>query len=376
MLSWDTPLQQSLVRFSALLLYNFPPWIAILGLLGLIELFRRQKYVFGLVFPLLLVYTFLVITLTLPDPIPAYLPVWVLLSIAVGYGWWKILAESTWVGFIVALLLTLSPLLIYRFATTAVERLGEQVQIQALLETPFEAPLDSLDYHLNPNRRDLPHARLTAEETLAVLPDPARVVTPSWSGQLVFAPARYLAEVEQARSGLIVNAVGLNQSEELNQWAMRTDMPLFLIGLHPPNPSIESLLDHYDLIPTGPLFQVQERTATPSHTIEDPDQTPILAGAWVGFVRPQGYRFSFSIQGDSDETYSGRAILNPGAARPFEGSFNRISLIGESVLGRLTYDDRIHVHIDAQVAGDRMEGTWQIFEVQELTGRFTAWKQQ
>jgi hypothetical protein len=373
--SWDAPLQQSLIRFTAMLFYNFPPWIAILGLLGLIELFRRQKYVFGLVFPLLLVYTFLVITLALSDPIPAYLPTWVFLSIAVGYGWWKILAESTWVGFVVALLLSLSPLLLYRFATTAVEQLGEQVQIQTLLSIPFETPLDSLDYYLNPDRRGLPSARISAQELLNVLPDPARVATPSWAGQLVFAPARYLAEVEEARPGLTVSAVGPNQSEELNQWATSPDTPLYLVGLHPPNPSVESLLDYYDLIPTGPLFQVQGRPATPSNTIYDPDQLPILAGAWVGFIRPQGYRLSFSIQGDSDETYSGRAILNPGATRPFEGSFNRISLIGESVLGRITYDDRIHVHIDAQVAGDRMEGTWQIFEAQELTGRFTAWKQ-
>ena len=51
MLAWEPPLKESLARFGALLLLNFPPWTAIIGLIGLWELYRRQKYVFYLIFP-------------------------------------------------------------------------------------------------------------------------------------------------------------------------------------------------------------------------------------------------------------------------------------------------------------------------------------
>ena len=58
-----------------------------IGLIGLWELYRRQKYVFFLVFLLFLLYGFLVITLDLERPVPAYLPAWAISSIAVGVGW-------------------------------------------------------------------------------------------------------------------------------------------------------------------------------------------------------------------------------------------------------------------------------------------------
>ena len=77
MLSWDLPLQQSLKRFGTMLLLNFPPWTALIGLIGLWELYRRQKFVFLLIFPLFLVYATLVVTLELSAPVPSYLPAWV-----------------------------------------------------------------------------------------------------------------------------------------------------------------------------------------------------------------------------------------------------------------------------------------------------------
>ena len=54
MLAWDQPLQESLIRFGSMLLLNFPPWSIVIGLIGLAELNRRQKYVFWLIFPLFL----------------------------------------------------------------------------------------------------------------------------------------------------------------------------------------------------------------------------------------------------------------------------------------------------------------------------------
>ena len=84
MLSWDEPLKASAIRFGVTLLYSFPPWTLFIGLLGMAELFRRQKHVFGLLFPLFVVDSALAISLKLPDPMNVYIPAWVVISIAVG----------------------------------------------------------------------------------------------------------------------------------------------------------------------------------------------------------------------------------------------------------------------------------------------------
>ncbi len=373
MLVWDAPLQRSLARFGTMLLYNFPPWTAIIGLIGLMELFRRQKYVFWLIFPLGLVHSFLAVTLTLADPFPAYLPSWVLFSIAVGYGWWKVLSESRWKGFVFALLLSLAPLLLYRFAAEGVKRVGEEVQVRALLGLPIGTPVDSLDNFLNPDRRHRPNARAFARDMLSQIPEGARVAAPSRSGEHLFAPARYLAEVEQTKA-VNYETVQAGDPEALLQWAAQ-GTPLFLAGLHPPHPAVESLLDRYQFVPVGYLFRVEPRRRTAE---QDPAElaAPVpIAGEWSGFVRPQGFTVDFLIHEAPDGGFSGEAILNRGGARPLEGRFIRISLIGESLLGRVTYDEKVHVHIDAKQIGARLEGTWQVFEAPFLNGSFTLWKQ-
>ena len=144
MLVWDQPLKESLLRFGAMLLLNFPPWTAVIGLIGLWELYRRQKYVFFLVFPMFLLYGFLVITLDLERPVPAYLPVWVILSIAVGFGWWKLLSSGSWQGFAIAIVLSTSPLVIYRFAPMAVRQARMERRAEALLRRSRRAPPGSL----------------------------------------------------------------------------------------------------------------------------------------------------------------------------------------------------------------------------------------
>jgi hypothetical protein len=149
MLAWDQPLQESLIRFGSMLLLNFPPWSIVIGLIGLAELNRRQKYVFWLIFPLFLIYSALAVTLHLPEPVPSYLPAWVFFSVAVGYGWWKLLSSGNWQGFAIALVLSASPLAIYRFAPLAVRRAQMELRVEALLDVP-KSSLDHLASQLNP----------------------------------------------------------------------------------------------------------------------------------------------------------------------------------------------------------------------------------
>lgn len=373
MLGWDGGLDHSLMLFTGMLLYNFPPWTATIGLLGLIELFQRQKYGFWLIFPLLAVYSLLAVTLTLAEPVPAYLPSWVLLSIAVGYGWWKTLSESSWMGYLTALVLTLLPLPIYHFAAPAIERIGEEVRVKALLRPPFEVPLGSLDYYLNPDRRDLPLARAFARATLNEIPERARVVTPSWDAEMLFAPARYLTDVEQPRPDLILETLGTNGADTLERWLREDETPLYLIGLHPPHPAVQGLLDRYDFIPAGYLFRVEPRPSFSEKVGAAWDEPIPITGEWSGFQRPQGYRVGFAIQEVPDGSLSGTAVLNPASARPLEGRFIRITHVGDSFLARVSYNNRVHVHIDAKQVGNRLEGTWQIFEAEGLTGTFVVW---
>jgi hypothetical protein len=374
MLSWDVGLQQSIIRFSVMLLYNFFPWLIVIGLLGLIELFQRQKFVFWLIFPILVVYSFLAVTLRLPEPIPAYLPVWVLFSIFVGYGWWKALAEASWLGFVVALALSLSPIAIYHYAAPGIERIGEEVRVRALWSPPFEAPIDSVSYYLNPNRRIQPNARAFANDALAQLPERARIAAPSRAGERIVAPVRYLVEVEQARSEMSFESVGPADSEKLQSWAVEVDTPLFLSGLHPPNPAVEGLLGRYTLIPSGYFFQLLPREAPP----EMPQtETPVtIVGEWSGFERPEGYSVHFSVRETPDGELAGTAVLNQTSARPLEGTFTRLSLLHDAFLASITYKNRVHIHIDSKITGNRLEGEWQIFEAQYLNGTFTVWRSQ
>jgi hypothetical protein len=376
MLTWDAPLQQSLLRFGAALLYSFPPWTAFIGLFGLVELFKRQKYVFWLVFPLLLVYSTLAVTLTLAEPMNVYVPAWVLVAIAVGYGWWKVLADGGWRDYVLALLLSLSPVLLYRFAPWAVEKLGEEARVMSFLRVPFEAPFDPLVHLLNPDRRASPSARAFAETSLEELPERCRLVAASREGELLLAPLRYLVEVEKVHPNAVFSTASPSDEDALVEWASQIEEPLFLVGLHPPNPAVESLLDRYHFVPAGHFFRVVPKESVPGRMLTDRDEPTLLAGDWYGFVRPQGYPVSFAIREMPDGSFSGRAVLNEGSSKPLEGNFTRISPIADALIARVTYDDdRIHIHIDSQLSGNRLEGTWQIYEAQHLQGRFVVWKQ-
>ncbi|MEE9180258.1 MAG: hypothetical protein V3U22_05120, partial [Vicinamibacteria bacterium] len=71
----------------------------------------------------------------------------------------------------------------------------------------------------------------------------------------------------------------------------------------------------------------------------------------------------------------GNVVLNEGGAQSLEGLFTRVSPIGESLVARVTYDEKINIHLDAELVGNRLEGTWLVYEAQYLNGRFRAWKQ-
>ena len=52
-----------------------------------------------------------------------------------------------------------------------------------------------------------------------------------------------------------------------------------------------------------------------------------------------------------------------------------MSPIGESLVARVTYDEKLNIHLDAELVGNRLEGTWLVYEAQYLNGRFRAWRQ-
>ncbi|HEY7699284.1 MAG TPA: hypothetical protein VIE88_12760, partial [Vicinamibacteria bacterium] len=385
MLTWDQPLQESLIRFGSMLLLNFPPWSIVIGLIGLAELNRRQKYVFWLIFPLFLIYSALAVTLHLPEPVPSYLPAWVFFSVAVGYGWWKLLSGGSWQGFAVALVLCASPLVIYRFAPLAVRQAQMELRVEALLDVPKELPLDHLASQLNPDRRYLPEARGFAERALDALPEGARVLAVSSTAELMVSPITYLVEVEKRKP------VGIATVGEGDESGLRTLLtepgPLFAMGLHPPNPAVTAILPTHHFRATGEWFQLVPRSAihdrvladAPIHGVSDDSFGDAhLVGSWYGYVEPQGYPLSLRIEG-AVGALAGSAILNEEGARPLTGKFTRLSSTVGAVLGSVEYGeegaDQLHFHLDATQKGNRLEGTWKAFELPELSGKFVVWLQ-
>ncbi len=378
MLAWEPPLKESLSRFGAMLLLNFPPWTAIIGLIGLWELYRRQKYVFFLIFPLFLVYAFLVVTLKLETPVPSYLPAWVFLSVAVGFGWWKLLSGGSWQGFAIAVILCGSPVLIYRFAPEAVRKARMELRTEALLDVPKELPPDHLAFQLNPDRRGLPQARDFARAALVTLPEGAVVVAPSRTSELMVAPMRYLVEVEDQAE---VSFVSLGDED-----AFENDV--YVMGLHPPHPRTVATLSTHHFRATGDWFQVVPRNqmtggvladapiGESSDNSDDLDDSDLL-GLWYGHIEPQGYPVTLRIEG-TPKNLTGTVVLNEESRRPREGTFVRLSSTVGAVLGSVEYGkrdaDRVHVHIDATQEGNHLEGYWKIYELPELNGRFVVSK--
>jgi hypothetical protein len=385
MLTWDQPLQESLIRFGSMLLFNFPPWSIVIGLIGLWELNRRQKYVFWLIFPLFLIYSALAVTLQLPEPVPSYLPAWVFFSVAVGYGWWKLLSSGNWQGFAVALVLSASPLVIYRFAPVAVREAQMELRVEALLDVPKELPLDHLASQLNPDRRYLPEARGFAERALDGLPEGARILAVSRSAELVAAPITYLVEVESRKP---VGIAVLGQGDAAGLQALLSEpSPLFAMGLHPPNPAVTAILPTHHFQATGEWFQLVARSEIRDRVLADAPIPGVaddslgdahLVGSWYGYVEPQGYPLSLRIEGPVG-ALTGTATLNEEGARPMSGKFARLSSTVGAVLGSVEYGeegaDQLHFHLDATQKGNRLEGTWKAFELHELSGSFVVWLQ-
>ncbi len=386
MLVWDQPLQQSLIRFGSMLLLNFPPWTLVIGLIGLVELHRRQKYVFWLVFPLFLVYSSLVVTLELSQPVPSYLPAWLFLSVAVGFGWWKLLSNGSWQGFAFAIILCASPVVIYRFAPVVLHQAKMERRVEALLGSPEEIPVDQLAFQLNPDRRDLPEAREFAQRALDSLPEGATLLSPSRDSELMVAPVRYLVEVEGQKPESFV-VLDDDAGEVLQSLVSNPASPVFVMGLHPPHPAVEAILSTHLFRATGDWFQLVSRDDVAEVVLTDAPIPGVaadslsdanLVGRWVGYVEPQGYPLTLSIQGPPG-SLTGTAVLNEEGSHPWSGRFTRLSSTVGAVLGSVEYGengtDQVHVHIDATQQGNRLEGTWKVFEIPNLSGKFVVWLQ-
>lgn len=386
-LSWDAPLKRSLERFGALLLLNFPPWTVLVGLVGLWELFRRQKYVFWLVFPLFLTYGSLVVTLDLARPVPAYLPAWVLLSVAVGFGWWRLLSSGSWQGFAVALVLSASPLALYRYGPGVARELRMELRAEALFDAPSELPLDALAFQINPDRRGLPEARDFARAALSALPEGSTVLSTSRTGELMVAPVRYLVEVEDLANGNVTFATLPTESARARLASLSSSSgPVFAMGLHPPHPAVTESLTTHRFLAEGNWFRWVPRESVADRVLTDRplpgddgdlDDADLL-GRWYGYAAPQGYPLTLRVEGGPG-ALTGAAVVNENGSRPWRGAFTRLSSTVGTVLGSVEYGepgtDQLHVHIDATQKGNRLEGTWTVYELPELSGTFVAWKQ-
>ncbi len=213
---------------------------------------------------------------------------------------------------------------------------------------------------------------LFAESALQELPDGSRVVAVSREGELFLAPMRYVAEVEGFGPEVSFESAGPNDENPLPQWARMEEEPLFLVGLHPPNPVVGRLLERYHLVPAGPFFRVLLKESVSGRVLTQNDEATLLAGDWHGYVLPQGYPVSFPIREAPDGNFSGRVVLNEGGSQPSEGAFERISPIGDTLVARVTYDERLNIRLDAELSGNQLEGTWLVYEAQYLQGSFRA----
>jgi hypothetical protein len=274
--------------------------------------------------------------------------------------------------------------LLYRAAPWALDRLEQKPRAGSFLALEFEVPFDPLAHLLNPDRRESPDARAFAQAALRELPERARVVAVSRHGELLLAPLRYMSEVEQAGPEVMYERVTPRDESQLQEWAASEEVPLFVVGLHPPNPIVERLLETYHFVPVGPFFHVLPKESVPGRVLIDAEEAgdvdePIsLVGDWHGYALPQGYPVSFSITEQpvgADGSLAGNVVLNEGGAQPLEGVFTRVSPIGESLVARVTYDETINIHLDAELVGNRLEGTWLVYEAQYLNGRFRVWRQ-
>jgi hypothetical protein len=137
----------------------------------------------------------------------------------------------------------------------------------------------------------------------------------------------------------------------------------------------ERLLASHHFLPQGHLYAVLPRTGVPGRTLADTGETVGLVGEWYGFERPQGYAVSFRIEETPEGGLGGRAVLNPGGARPLEATFQRLDFVSGSMGAQLSHTPRLDVHLKGEVAGNRLEGEWVVYQLPSLAGRFTLWKQ-
>ena len=197
---------------------------------------------------------------------------------------------------------------------------------------------------------------------------------------------RYLSEVESARSITFVS-LGNDPEQRLRELTSPSSAPVYVKGLHPAHPAITALLASHHFRAQGEWFQLVPQSSLTDRTLVD---VPIegvtddalgdeqLLGRWYGYVKPSGYPLTLSVQG-SPGNLTATAVLSEEGARPETGHFNRLSSTVGAVLGSVEYGedgtDQVHFHIDATQRGNRLEGTWNVFEIPELRGEFVVWKQ-
>jgi hypothetical protein len=326
-----------------------------------------------------------VVTLRLPEPVTSFLPAWVLFSIAVGYGWWKLLSSGNWQAFATALVLCALPVVLYRFAPVAVRQARMEMRAEALLGVPKLLPLDHLAHQMNPDRKHLLEARAFAEKTLDSLPEGARVLSISSGAELATEPHRYLVAVEKRRP---MAFVALSEGDATGLRKLLTEPgSLLAMTLHPPNPAVASILPTHHFRASGEWFELVPRSEIRDRILRDEPLAGVsddtlgdvhLTGDWYGYVEPQGYPLTLHVEGPAG-SLGGSVILNEEGARPLSGKFTRLSSTVGAVLGSVEFGekgaDQLHFHLDATQKGNRLEGTWKAFELPELSGRFVVWLQ-
>jgi hypothetical protein len=202
----------------------------------------------------------------------------------------------------------------------------------------------------------------------------------------MIAPIRYLVEVEGQKPVQFVSH-RVEGAAALQAAVANAGSPVFVLGLHPPHPAIERILETHHFKAEGDWYRLVARSEVPGRILADsalpgvPDDAlsdAHLVGRWYGYVLPQGYPLSLDIQG-APGSLTGTAVLDEEGTRPRSGRFTRLSSTVGAVLGSVELgdeeSDQLHFHVDATQKGNRLEGTWKVFEIPGLTGRFVVWLQ-
>jgi hypothetical protein len=261
------PMVREVALYVAYLAYQFPSLSILLVALGLRNLWThdRPAATFILTAVSLNALTFVHNTAWVgPAKFVFYISDYALYAVACGMGAERLLArlaatkdarhQRAWGGVVLALVV-LVPAGLYRALPVIGHRLG--VQFVRVTDLPYR---DGQAYFLYPGKRGYDGARRFAEETMRSVP-PFAVI---YADYTPFSVLRYLQLMEGVRPDVLLRyaaAAGAPTDQVAVEWVTDNGRPrpVFVASQHAEYYDMSRLNRPYDLIPTGPVFEVRPR---------------------------------------------------------------------------------------------------------------------